>query len=330
MAVIIPFLFVLGLAIVANLVTKDESKSTTKLFDLILAALNLPLLLLGALLILIPPEITEILAANDMPALDIRAAGWVLMGMAFYAILVCIRPVRRALARILPIDPESAVHTLALVLSGYLVANTLLALTQDVLLELLSSEVMITVLDVLLQQIAFVVVAFFGAGYLTRRSLQEVALRLGLERPTMNQMLLGTATIGVLIVLQWVIGAAWMLIDPQQAEFLGEVNESLLSGFDSAGEWLILAVASGVGEEILFRGAMQPVFGVFFTSLLFAIVHIQYGLTPITLAVFLLGIILGILRKRTNTTVTIFVHFGYNFILGLFALLAVYLQELVG
>ena len=84
-----------------------------------------------------------------------------------------------------------------------------------------------------------------------------------------------------------------------------------------------------MGEEILFRGALQPVFGIVFTSLLFAVVHVQYGLTPITLAVFLLGLILGILRKRTNTTVTILVHFGYNFILGLMALLAVYVQELV-
>jgi membrane protease YdiL (CAAX protease family) len=279
---------------------------------------------------LVPPEFTAILVENDMPAVDMAAAGWVLIGIAIYAIIVCLPPVRRLLAVILPLDPDSAVHTLALVLAGYLTGNTLLALTQDILLEMLASDFTVTILDILLQQIAFVVVAFFGAGWLTRRELQKVNQRLGLERPTMNQMLVGLGTIGVLIMLQWVIGAAWALLDPEEAAFLGDVNESLLSGFDSAGEWLILAVASGVGEEVLFRGALQPVFGIFFTSLLFAIVHIQYGLTPITLAVFLLGIILGIVRKRTNTTVAIFVHFGYNLILGLFALLAAYLQEMIG
>jgi membrane protease YdiL (CAAX protease family) len=330
MAIIIPFLIVLGLSVVANLVTADRSKSTTNLFDLVLAALNIPLLLLGMLFLMVAPEFTAFLVANDIPAIHMDAAGWVLIAISLYAIMVCVRPVRRLLARLMPLDPESAVHTLALVLAGYLAGNTLFALTQDVLLELVAEGLTVTILDILLQQIAFVIIAFFGAGYLTRRNLQQVSRRLGLERPTTNQLLLGLATIGLLIVLQWVIGATWALLDPEQAEVLGDLNESLLAGFDSVGEWLILAIASGIGEEILFRGALQPVFGVFFTSILFAIVHVQYGLTPITLAVFLLGIILGILRRRTNTTVTIFVHFGYNFILGLFALLAVYLQDLVG
>lgn len=330
MSIIIPFLFVLGLALVANLVARDDNRSTTTLFEWALALLNLPLILLGGLFLLIPPEFTAVLMEYDMPAINMAAAGWVLIAIGLYAILVCIRPVRRILALILPFDPESPVHTLALVLAGYLAGNTLLALTQDILLELLATDVTVTVLDIVLQQIAFVIVAFVGAGWLTRGNLRQISQRLGLEKPTLNQLLLGTGTIGILIVLQWVIGAAWALLDPQQAEFLGEVNESLMAGFDSPGEWLVLAVASGVGEEILFRGALQPVFGVVFTSLLFAIVHVQYGLTPITLAVFLLGLILGVLRRRTNTTVTIYVHFGYNFILGLFALLATYLQDLIG
>ena len=330
MEIIIPFLIVLVVAVTANLVAASSNKSTTNLFELALAALNIPLLLLGLLLLVIPPEFTAFLQQNDIPAINLDAAGWVLIAISLYAIVVCIRPVRRMLARLLPVDPDSAVHTLALVLAGYLVGNTLFALTQDILLEFLATGVTVTILEVVLQQIAFVIVAFIGAGYLVRRDLRQVSRRLGLERPTSNHLLIGLATIGLLIVLQGVIGGVWALLDPEQAELLGDVNETLLAGFDSVGEWFILAVASGVGEEILFRGALQPVFGLFFTSLLFAIVHIQYGLTPITLAVFLLGLILGILRRRTNTTVTIFVHFGYNFILGLFALLAVYVQDLVG
>jgi len=330
MEIIIPFLIVLVVAVTANLVAASSNKSTTNLFELALAALNIPLLLLGLLLLVIPPEFTAFLQQNDIPAINLDAAGWVLIAISLYAIVVCIRPVRRMLARLLPVDPDSAVHTLALVLAGYLVGNTQFALTQDILLEFLATGVTVTILEVVLQQIAFVIVAFIGAGYLVRRDLRQVSRRLGLERPTSNHLLIGLATIGLLIVLQGVIGGVWALLDPEQAELLGDVNETLLAGFDSVGEWFILAVASGVGEEILFRGALQPVFGLFFTSLLFAIVHIQYGLTPITLAVFLLGLILGILRRRTNTTVTIFVHFGYNFILGLFALLAVYVQDLVG
>jgi membrane protease YdiL (CAAX protease family) len=286
MEIIIPLLLVFGLALAANLVAARDSQSANDLFDLALAIINIPLLLLGVLLLIIPPEFTSFLV-------------------------------------------ESPVHTLALILTGYLVGNTLFSLTQDVVAELVSTGVIVTIADIVLQQLAFVLVAFVGAGYLTRRNLKQISLRLGLVRPDASQLLLGLASIGILLTLQWAIGIVWLLVDPEQAEFFGELNDALLSGLDSFGEWFILALASGMGEEILFRGALQPVFGIVFTSILFAIVHVQYGLTPITLAVFLLGLILGILRKRTNTTVTIFVHFGYNFILGLMALLAVYVQQLI-
>ena len=81
---------------------------------------------------------------------------------------------------------------------------------------------------------------------------------------------------------------------------------------------------------MLFRGALQPIFGIVPTSLIFAVSHVQYGLSPATLTVFLLSVVLGIIRKRSNTTVAILVHAGYNFVLGLLSLLAVYLEPLVG
>jgi hypothetical protein len=87
-------------------------------------------------------------------------------------------------------------------------------------------------------------------------------------------------------------------------------------------------LAAGIGEELLFRGALQPVLGLWFTAILFAASHIQYGLTPATLAVFIIAIALGIIRQRTNTTVAILVHFGYDFVIGLLALLATYLEPL--
>ena len=91
----------------------------------------------------------------------------------------------------------------------------------------------------------------------------------------------------------------------------------------------MLAAAAGLSEELLFRGALQPIFGIVPTSLIFAVSHVQYGLSPATLTVFLLSVVLGIIRKRSNTTVAILVHAGYNFILGLLSLLAVYLEPLV-
>ena len=77
------------------------------------------------------------------------------------------------------------------------------------------------------------------------------------------------------------------------------------------------------------RRSGRGVFGILPTSLIFAVSHVQYGLSPATLAIFLLSVILGIIRRRSNTTVAIIVHAGYNFILGLISLLAVYLQSVV-
>ncbi|NCF65874.1 MAG: hypothetical protein GWP61_07865, partial [Chloroflexi bacterium] len=255
MEIIIPLLLVFGLALAANLVAARDSQSANDLFDLALAIINIPLLLLGVLLLIIPPEFTSFLVELEIPAIDLDTAGWLLMAIAIWSILFCLRPVRRLLARLLPLDPQSPVHTLALILTGYLVGNTLFSLTQDVVAELVSTGVIVTIADIVLQQLAFVLVAFVGAGYLTRRNLKQISLRLGLVRPDASQLLLGLASIGILLTLQWAIGIVWLLVDPEQAEFFGELNDALLSGLDSFGEWFILALASGMGEEILFRGA---------------------------------------------------------------------------
>ena len=330
MEIIIPFLLLLAPILIANLIAAGENKSSANIFELIIALINIPLFLVGLLLFFIPSEVTSLLVEYGIPVVDWGAAGWVLSIMALWGILASIRPLRQLLARLIPIDPASPVHTLALVLAGYLIGNTLFALSQDVLSELVETELNVTIVDIILQQLVFVVVAFAGAGLLTRRNLQQVSMRLGLVRPSMEQLLWGLVVIVLLIGIQWAIGVAWVLVDPEQAAALGEINESLLGNVDTVGEWFILALASGIGEEILFRGALQPVFGIVTTSLLFAIVHVQYGLTPVTAAVFIIGLILGILRRKTNTTTTIFVHFSYNFLLGLFALLASYMQQLVG
>ena len=330
MQIAIPIIIILIPILIANLIDSGGKKSTTTLFELIIAGLNIPLLLAGLALLFIPPQVTTLIVESGFPLINFSSGGWVLIFMSVWAILACIRPLRVLLARLIPINPASPVHTVALVLAGYLIGNTLFALSQEVLLGLAETELTVTIVDIIVQQLAFVLVAFIGVGLLTRRNLQQISQRLGLVRPTIEQLLWGVAVIVLLIGIQWAVGVIWVLVDPEQAAALGEINDLLLGNVDTLGEWFILAVASGVGEEILFRGSLQPVFGIVPTALLFAIVHVQYGLSPITAAVFIIGLILGLLRRKTNTTTTIFVHFSYNFLLGLFALLAAYVQGLVG
>jgi uncharacterized protein len=75
---------------------------------------------------------------------------------------------------------------------------------------------------------------------------------------------------------------------------------------------LLIGVGAGLGEETLFRGALQPRLGITLTSVLWASVHVQYGPSILLVYIFVLSIGLGILRRRVNTTATFLTHAGYN------------------
>ena len=189
-------------------------------------------------------------------------------------------------------------------------------------LALAATAVYASIFDILLMQALFVGVAVLGIGLYIRRTPQDARQRLGLTRPTLQQLLTGIGWIVVLVVLQALGGALWTLMDSSQAKLVENISGELLGNIDTFGEWLLLAMATGLGEELLFRGALQPVFGLGFTALLFAFAHVQYGLTPVTLVVFVIGIVLGLIRRKHGTAVSIFVHSGYNFALAMISLLA--------
>ncbi|MCA9949460.1 MAG: CPBP family intramembrane metalloprotease [Anaerolineales bacterium] len=329
MALIIPVTLLILVIVLANLVAESSDKNIRRVYTILLLVFNGFVVLLGLSAVVASPLLLSNLADFDLPDMNIAAAGWSLFLIGLWGFLVSLLPTRRLLGRVMPIDPASPVHTLALVLAGYLVGNTLLTLVLGGLEELAATAVAVSVLDIIIQQLAFVAVAFVGVGVITRRDLESTLKRLGLVRPTASQLLIGLAWIAILVFMQGLAGGIWALLNPDLAATLEGLNESLLGDFDTVGEWLILALAAGIGEEILFRGAIQPVFGLVTTSLLFAVVHVQYGFTPITVVVFLIGIILGLIRRRYNTTTAIFVHVGYNFTLGLLSLLAVYLEQFV-
>jgi hypothetical protein len=174
----------------------------------------------------------------------------------------------------------------------------------------------------LMQQLSFVLVAFLGVGVMMRRDWTGAFQRLGLKPLKARQLTEAIGWILLLYVLQLVGGILWEAIDPDQVALVDNLSKILYQDF-GFWQWLALSIGAGVGEEILFRGALQPVLGIWFTSILFAIVHVQYGfLTPATAVLFILSVILGYIRQRHSTTVTILVHFGYNLTLALITLWA--------
>jgi membrane protease YdiL (CAAX protease family) len=68
---------------------------------------------------------------------------------------------------------------------------------------------------------------------------------------------------------------------------------------------VVLALASGTAEELLFRGALQPWWGVVPTSLAFGLVHVgpRRVFLPWTLWALVLGFVLGALTWATGSIV---------------------------
>ena len=79
----------------------------------------------------------------------------------------------------------------------------------------------------------------------------------------------------------------------------------------------ILAIASSIGEELLFRGALMPWFGVWISSAIFAALHIGPGrrFLPWTASAFVLGVMFAELAHYTgNLGGPICAHFAINFL----------------
>lgn len=328
--ILILSLGIIGIILLANILVVRGRRNEQLAFNWVLLFLNGPVLFIGLLFLFVPTDL--LLQAFGDLNIDIsylHSAGLTLILTAAWGILVTLPFIRELFARLIPIDPRSPVHTLALLMAGYLVGQGALTLSQGGLGGLAETAAPASIILFVLSEILFAVVGLFGVGFLVRRHGQKLASRLGLEKPSLIHLLAGIGWIGLLVVLQTIAGAAWAFLNPEQAQLLENVNALLLADVDTVWEWFILALAAGIGEELLFRGALQPVFGLGFTAVLFALVHIQYGYTPIMLFIVLLALVLGLVRRYYNTTVAIFVHTGYNFTLGILALMATYLEQYI-
>jgi uncharacterized protein len=85
----------------------------------------------------------------------------------------------------------------------------------------------------------------------------------------------------------------------------------------NARDVLILALASSVGEELLFRGALLPWLGLWGSTLVFALLHIGPGLRylPWTASAFVIGLLFGVMfRELGDLGGPIVAHFVINYL----------------
>lgn len=82
-------------------------------------------------------------------------------------------------------------------------------------------------------------------------------------------------------------------------------------------EILVLALASSIGEEIFFRGALMPSIGLFGSSLVFALLHVgpKPRFLPWTISSFVAGLLFGQLFLWSgDLTGAVVAHFTVNFL----------------
>ena len=154
--------------------------------------------------------------------------------------------------------------------------------------------------------------ACLGVGFPMRRTWQQTCTRLNLFVPAPRVLLLAVG-VGILLVsLVSVLWLLWVLVTwPLYAESEGSlVNPDLATV-------VLSAAMTALGEETMFRGLLQPVFGVVLTSVCFALLHMRPGVEIAFLPVLGVSLALGWLRRRHGTAAAIVAHFCYNLTLGL-------------
>ena len=266
---------------------------------------------------------------------EVSAQDLLLIGVSFLAVVVavflalcCFLPaVRRKAAKFVNIEADSFLHATAL---ATVVATTLICLIpllvsgEPPLLPLLRMEQSIDLgtADEQLRATVYSLIwavpaSLLAVGYPGKRTFAAARERLALQRPTRRQLVAATVLTGVLVLSMTQLESAitwfwqtqgWQITD---SEAVAELFSFAIGPVGA----IVVGITAGLGEELVFRGVLQPRLGIVLPALMFTAVHaFQYDFDAL-LQVLLLGIVFGIIRNRSNTTTTAIIHGGYDCVL---------------
>ena len=123
---------------------------------------------------------------------------------------------------------------------------------------------------------------------------------------------MGVAAAGIVAV---VLASRWISRRTGWGRRLHTEFADVLGGLDSR-QVLALALLSAFGEEILFRGVVQPWLGLWITTALFGVFHFpaRRALIPWSFFAAVLGLALGALVLQSGSLwPAILLHFGINY-----------------
>ncbi|MGH7884043.1 MAG: hypothetical protein ACREN8_14265, partial [Candidatus Dormibacteraceae bacterium] len=166
---------------------------------------------------------------------------------------------RLALSRLMPIDPESPLHGIAVALSAVFVAYSAGSALSEGLQSALSNPQHLQFWDLLFSEAPFLLAAVIGVGFLIRRSGHETRLRLGLTKPSWIQALLGLFCAGIFFTFSNGTDLLAQHLTPGLSQQINTVSNDLFGSLSRQPLGIVaIALSAGIAEEIFFRGALQP------------------------------------------------------------------------
>jgi len=246
-------------------------------------------------------------AYNSGDGADVR--GLTFAGIGLAAVVTLIPQLRRLLARLIPFNPRDYKDVIGLLLILWVVC---LRLAEYFLPD--EAEVNVTYGGLVVQALTLSAIALVAVGIVGRRSLPEALTRLGVVRPTGRQVGIALGLVVVILVVSATANLVAESLVPGVYDDLQETLDETTQNLDLVWGALAIGLTAAIGEELLFRGAIQPRYGVIFTAIVFAIVHVQYHPALILTGLLPVGLVLGYERKYLNTTACIITHAAYNII----------------
>jgi hypothetical protein len=291
-----------------------EKRKDLQVITKVFLGLIVALVLLMGLAMAVMPEVGGMKTSTYGYSITVSAA---------VSFLIFLRPLRKWISGIINIDADNWLHATALVFAILLVGMSLgTAISVDIVSFTQDSG--ISGSTVLIQDVLLVLGSLVGVGWLSRREWRAVLKRLGLVKPSLKDLMWTGIFTVILFAVVIVIGFISLAVNPDsQAMELKDDPTVQILGSISIISAIAFALGAGIGEEILFRGAIQPRFGIAFTSIIFAIMHIQYPDFFSLLTLFLISIILGIERQMINTTAAVISHAVYDLVLLLAVAVAI-------
>ena len=206
-------------------------------------------------------------------------------------------------------------------LSIYLAQHAYFALAPEAAGEALQGQGRVAALDVALTQGPLLAAAVMGVGLGIRRGIKETLARLGYGPLSPKQVGVVALFVAAALAVGAATSALFAALQPELYGVFLRTDEALYGARDltlaqAALFGLLMGVGSAVGEEALFRGAVQPVFGIFATSVLFASMHSPYGPSVAVLDLFLFSVGVGFLRRWANTSAAALAHASYLLVLA--------------